>query len=124
MFLKNSQISQENNCVEVFFDKVTGPQGCNFIKKRLQHRCFPVKFAKYLRTPFFYRTPPVAASVFDYINVPCESSPTHIKLKQRLAYAGHGMRRHIYKKSRNVKLNRTNLFFGVSHISIFVRIGS
>ena len=23
----------------------------NFIKKRLQHRCFPVKFAKYLRTP-------------------------------------------------------------------------
>ena len=26
---------------------------CNFIKKRLQHRCFPVKFAKFLRTPFF-----------------------------------------------------------------------
>ena len=23
----------------------------NFIKKRLQHRCFPEKFAKYLRTP-------------------------------------------------------------------------
>ena len=29
--------------------------GClqhNFIKKRLQHRCFPVNIAKYLRTPF------------------------------------------------------------------------
>ena len=26
-------------------------QACNFIKKRLQHRCFPVKFAKYLGTP-------------------------------------------------------------------------
>ena len=24
-----------------------------FIKKRLQHRCFPVKFAKFLRTPIF-----------------------------------------------------------------------
>ena len=24
---------------------------CNFIKKRLPHRCFPVEFAKYLRTP-------------------------------------------------------------------------
>ena len=24
-----------------------------FIKRRLQHRCFPVKFAKFLRTPFF-----------------------------------------------------------------------
>ena len=23
----------------------------NFIKKRLQHRCFPVKFVKFLRTP-------------------------------------------------------------------------
>ena len=27
-----------------------------FIKKRLQHRCFPMNFVKYLRTPF-YRTP-------------------------------------------------------------------
>ena len=24
--------------------------GCNFIKKRLQHRCFPVNIAKFLRT--------------------------------------------------------------------------
>ena len=26
---------------------------CNIIKKRLRHRCFPVKFAKLLRTTFF-----------------------------------------------------------------------
>ena len=26
---------------------------CNFIKKRLQHRRFPVKFANFLRTSFF-----------------------------------------------------------------------
>ena len=26
---------------------------CNFIKKRLQHRYFPLKIAKFLRTPFF-----------------------------------------------------------------------
>ena len=25
----------------------------NFIKKSLWHRCFPVNFAKFLRTPFF-----------------------------------------------------------------------
>ena len=30
-------------------------------KKRLQHRCFPVDIAKFLRTAF-YRTPLVAAS--------------------------------------------------------------
>ena len=33
------------------FNKVTGSQACNFIKKRLQHRCFPDKFSKFLRTP-------------------------------------------------------------------------
>ena len=32
------------------------------MKKRFQHRCFPVNFEKFLRTPFFYRTPPAAAS--------------------------------------------------------------
>ena len=32
-------------------------QVCNFIKKRLQQRCFLIKFTKFLRTPFFYRTP-------------------------------------------------------------------
>ena len=37
--------------LESLFNKVTGVKACNFIKKRLQHRCFPVKFAKFLRTP-------------------------------------------------------------------------
>ena len=49
MFLKVSQISPENTCVGVCFQY--GLQTCNSIKKRLQHRCFPVKFAKFLRTP-------------------------------------------------------------------------
>ena len=29
---------------------------CNFIKKRLWHRCFPIKFAKFLRKPFLQNT--------------------------------------------------------------------
>ena len=37
-------------------------KACNFIKKRFQHRCFPVYIAKFLRTAFFYRTPLVAVS--------------------------------------------------------------
>ena len=48
MFCKKSL----NTCVEVFFNKVAGLQACDFVKKRLQHRCFPVKFTKFLRTPF------------------------------------------------------------------------
>ena len=41
VFLKISQISQENS----------RPKARNFIKKRIQHRCFPVEFTKFLRTP-------------------------------------------------------------------------
>ena len=33
------------------------------LKKRLWHRCFPVRFLKFLRTLFFHGTPMVAASV-------------------------------------------------------------
>ena len=46
MFLKISQNSKENTCASVSF----------LIKKGLWHRCFPVNFAKYLRTPFLKNT--------------------------------------------------------------------
>ena len=36
---------------ESLFNKVTSHQACSFTKKRLQHRCFPVKFSKFLRLP-------------------------------------------------------------------------
>ena len=34
----------------LFLNKNAGLQSWNFIKKRLQHRCFPVNIAKFLRT--------------------------------------------------------------------------
>ena len=37
--------------LEHLFNKVIAIQACYFIKKRLQHRCFLVEFAKILRTP-------------------------------------------------------------------------
>ena len=36
--------------LEAPFDKVAVLRVCNFSNKRLQHRCFPMKFAKVLRT--------------------------------------------------------------------------
>ena len=45
------QISQENIFLEPLLSQVAGLNTCNIIKKRLQHSCFPVKFAKLLRTP-------------------------------------------------------------------------
>ena len=43
VFLEISQNSQENTCV----------RPATLLKKRLWHRCFPVNFVKFLRTPFF-----------------------------------------------------------------------
>ena len=36
-------------------------QACNFIKERLQHRCFPMKFTKFLRTLFLQNTSTLVA---------------------------------------------------------------
>ena len=51
MFVRISQISQKNSNVGVSFSNAAGLKACNFVKKRLQNRCFPVKHAKFLRTP-------------------------------------------------------------------------
>ena len=39
--------------LETLFNKVAELKACNFIKKRLQHRYFPVNIAKLLRAAFF-----------------------------------------------------------------------
>ena len=49
--LKISKNSQENICASLFFNKVAGLMSATILKKRLWHRCFPVNFAKFLRTP-------------------------------------------------------------------------
>ena len=49
--LKNYKNFTGNICVGVSFLRKLGLQACNFIKKRLQHRCLPVKLTKFLRTP-------------------------------------------------------------------------
>ena len=51
-FLEILQNSQVTLCQSHFFNKVAGPRPATLIKKRLWHRCFPVNFAKYLRTRF------------------------------------------------------------------------
>ena len=54
--LKNFVIfTGKNICQSLFFNKVSCAAG-NFIKKRLWHRCFPVSFAKFLRTTFLQKT--------------------------------------------------------------------
>ena len=39
-------------CQSLFFNKVVGLRPATLLKKRLWHRCFPMNFPKFLRTPF------------------------------------------------------------------------
>ena len=49
LFLEISQNSRENTVP----DLIKLQAACNFIKKGLWHRCFPVNFAKFLKTLCF-----------------------------------------------------------------------
>ena len=52
LFLRLPKYSLENNCVGVFLNKFPG----NSVKKRLQHRFFPVNIVKFLGTAFLQNT--------------------------------------------------------------------
>ena len=53
VFLEISQkFTKKHLCQSLFFNKVTGLRPESLLKKRLSHRCFPVNFAKILRTYF------------------------------------------------------------------------
>ena len=55
--LKNfAKFTGKHLCQSLFFNKVTGLRPATLLKKRLWHRCFPVNFAKFLRTPFLQNT--------------------------------------------------------------------
>ena len=47
--------------LEYHFNKVVGLHTCNFFKNRLQHRCFPVTFTKFLIISFLKGAPSVSA---------------------------------------------------------------
>ena len=57
------QNSQENTCARGNFSINLQERIKNALRKNLSHRRFFMNFARFLRTPFFYRTPPVATSV-------------------------------------------------------------
>ena len=50
--LKNFAYFTEKQLRWSLFNKVAGPQACNFIKKRIQHRCVPVKLENFYKHLF------------------------------------------------------------------------
>ena len=57
VFLKNfTKFTGKHLCWSLFFNKVSGLRPATLLKKRLQQRCFPVNFLKFLGTPFLQKT--------------------------------------------------------------------
>ena len=52
VFSEISPNSQENTCARISCLIKLQAAPATLLKKRLWHRCFPVNFAKFLRTPF------------------------------------------------------------------------
>ena len=50
---------------ESLFNKVADLKACNFIKKRLQYRCFPVNIGKLLRTPVLKKNMRIILTIHD-----------------------------------------------------------
>ena len=51
-----AKLTGKHKCQNLFFNKVAGLRPSTLLKKRLWHRCFPISFAKFLRTPFIENT--------------------------------------------------------------------
>ena len=64
-----TKLTGKHLCQRLVFNKVAGLRPATLLKKSLWNKCFASNFAKFLRTPFFYRTSPVAASA-NMINSP------------------------------------------------------
>ena len=52
VFRNFAKFTVKHLCQSVFFNNVTGLRPETLLKKRLWHRCFPVNFAKFLKTSF------------------------------------------------------------------------
>ena len=55
--LEFRNVDRNTAVLEPLFYKVGALKACNFIKKKLQHRCFSVKFSKFSKTFFLQNTP-------------------------------------------------------------------
>ena len=49
------KIHKKHLCRSLFFNEIAWLRHATLLKKKLQHRCFPADFVKFLRTPFFRR---------------------------------------------------------------------
>ena len=69
---------KKKSVLESLCNKVSGPKVCNSNKKRLQHSCFPVKFANFLRTPILQNSLSGYFSDYSYFQRSPEQTPVRL----------------------------------------------
>ena len=52
VFRNFTKFTGKHLCQSIFINKIADLRPATLLKKRLWHRCFPVNFVKFLKTPF------------------------------------------------------------------------
>ena len=55
-FINLAKFTGKHLFQSLFLNKVAGLRSATLLRKRLWHRCFPVNFAKFIRSPFLQNT--------------------------------------------------------------------
>ena len=70
VFRNFAKFTGKRLCQSLFFDKIAGFRSSVLLKKILWHRCFPVNFVKFFRTPFLTEHLRWLLLFFKYLFVP------------------------------------------------------
>ena len=82
-------------CQSLFFNKIASLRPATLLRKRLWHRCFPVNFVKFLRTPFIRNT---SGDCFFYFLHVYNSNGWHFKCLTHIQTSGRLCLRHTGKE--------------------------
>ena len=69
-----AKLKGKHLCQSLFFNKVAGFRPATLLKKRILRGCFPVNFAKFLRTPFSQNTSGDYFCIFSLIQIKCSNN--------------------------------------------------
>ena len=76
------QFTGKHLCQSLFLNKVAGLRPVTLLKKRLWYSCFPVNFAKFLRTPFFTEHLRWLLMLLDEIQITKKDESTRIEKRK------------------------------------------
>ena len=116
-----AKFTEKHMCQRLFFNKVAGLRPANLLKKSLWHKCFPVNFAKFLRSPFFQNT---SGRLLLQLTIMCsinrDLNRGFLVYIFSLRFLGSKFLIHFRRRFRVRKIFRTQVFVGFAILSFCV----